>query len=115
MSTGESLDGHLPVSHPCIDSSVRPDLIGLWTGRIIPVSTLVRGHYGITEEVFLSLPCVIGLRGVRDIVSVTLDHEEQEMLRRSAATIAAVQTPLGIDKVVEEVRAAAAAAASAST
>lgn len=75
--------------------------------RVIPVSTAARGFYGITQDVFLSLPCVIGSNGVRDICSMPLDETEAAKLQASASTISKVQTPLKIDE------AASAAAASA--
>lgn len=62
--------------------------------RVVPVSTLVRGFYGIDEEVFLSVPAVLGARGVSHTVRVPLDEEEQSELRASATRIHEVQTPL---------------------
>jgi L-lactate dehydrogenase len=62
--------------------------------RILPLSVPVRGLYGIEEDVYLSLPAVLGRSGVRDIVPVTLDEHEQAKLRASAAAIYAVQANL---------------------
>ncbi len=59
--------------------------------RVLPVSTLTRGHYGIEEEVFLSLPCVVGAAGVQRTLRVKLDADEEVRLRSSAAAIYAVQ------------------------
>lgn len=62
--------------------------------RILPLSVPVRGLYGIEQDVFLSLPAVLGRSGVRDIVPVTLDEHEQAKLRASAAAIYEVQATL---------------------
>lgn len=64
--------------------------------RIIPVSTAVQGLYGIEDEVFLSVPCVVGSNGVRDICAMPLVAEEMAKLQASAKAIAAVQSPLGL-------------------
>ncbi|XP_065738484.1 L-lactate dehydrogenase C chain-like [Phocoena phocoena] len=40
--------------------------------RMHPVSTMVKGLYGIKEEIFLSIPCVLGQNGVSDVVKVNL-------------------------------------------
>ncbi|CAE7345711.1 Ldha [Symbiodinium sp. KB8] len=66
--------------------------------RVIPVSTAARGFYGITQDVFLSLPCVVGSNGVRDICSMPLDESEAAKLQASASTISKVQTPLKIEE-----------------
>ena len=54
--------------------------------------------YGITQDVFLSLPCVVGSNGVRDICSMPLDESEAAKLQASASTISKVQTPLKIEE-----------------
>ena len=64
--------------------------------RVIPVSTRVRGIYGIEEDVFLSVPAVIGARGISHTVAVELSESEQEKLRESARKIHDVQAPLDI-------------------
>ena len=50
--------------------------------RILPVSTYLAGMYGL-ENTYLSLPAVIGKGGVRQVLEIPLDHEEEERLRRS--------------------------------
>jgi L-lactate dehydrogenase len=62
--------------------------------RVIPVSTSVKGLYGIEDDVFLSVPCVIGSNGVRDVCAIPLVEEETAKLQASAKAIAAVQLPL---------------------
>lgn len=54
----------------------------------------IQGHYGITEDVCLSLPCVLNSSGVSSIVNVDLNEEEIKMLKKSACTIAEVQQGL---------------------
>ncbi|XP_039253818.2 L-lactate dehydrogenase A chain-like isoform X2 [Styela clava] len=62
--------------------------------RIHPVTCFVKGHYGITDDVCLSLPCVLNRSGVGSIVNVDLTDEEQAMVKKSAMTIADVQKGL---------------------
>jgi L-lactate dehydrogenase len=61
---------------------------------IAPVSTLVKGLYGIDQEVFLSIPCVLGAAGVKSALKISLNETEQAKLRASAATIAEAQSKL---------------------
>ncbi|XP_026745589.1 L-lactate dehydrogenase B chain-like [Trichoplusia ni] len=58
---------------------------------VIPVSTHVKGEHSIREDVFLSLPCVIGRSGVTDIVRQTLTEVEALQLRRCAENVAQMQ------------------------
>uniref|UniRef100_A0A803T2D9 Lactate/malate dehydrogenase C-terminal domain-containing protein n=1 Tax=Anolis carolinensis TaxID=28377 RepID=A0A803T2D9_ANOCA len=37
--------------------------------RVHPVSTMVKGMYGIENEVFLSLPCVLGSVGLTSVIN----------------------------------------------
>ncbi|KAK7800823.1 hypothetical protein U0070_008013 [Myodes glareolus] len=62
--------------------------------RVHPVSTLVKGLYGIKEEIFLSVPCILGRNGITDIVKVNLNPEEESLLRKSAETLWNVQKDL---------------------
>lgn len=50
--------------------------------------------YGIGEEVFLSLPCVLSSSGVSSVVNMKLTEEEVAQLRRSADTLWAIQKDL---------------------
>ena len=50
---------------------------------VLPVSTRLTGQYGISD-VYLSLPCVVGRRGVERVVEIPLDERELEGLRASA-------------------------------
>lgn len=57
---------------------------------ILTVSSLLSGQYGI-HDVCLSLPCVVGRRGVERLIPVKLSHEEELQLRRSADEIRSMQ------------------------
>ncbi|XP_041986809.1 L-lactate dehydrogenase isoform X3 [Aricia agestis] len=56
-----------------------------------PVSTYLKGEQGVTDEVFLSLPCVLGHNGVCDIIRQPLTEHEKQQLHKSAKIMASVQ------------------------
>jgi L-lactate dehydrogenase len=56
---------------------------------VLTVSSLVPGHHGI-EDVYLSLPAVIGQHGVEHVLHLPLNDEEKEDLCESAAVLAGV-------------------------
>jgi len=62
--------------------------------RCCSVSVNVKGHHGITEDVFLSLPAILGENGVTHVIKQTLTKEEIEQLQKSAATLNEVQQGL---------------------
>uniref|UniRef100_A0A7M4FM13 L-lactate dehydrogenase n=1 Tax=Crocodylus porosus TaxID=8502 RepID=A0A7M4FM13_CROPO len=62
--------------------------------RVHPISTMVKGMYGIKDDVFLSVPCVLGYHGITDVVMMTLKSEEEEKLRKSADTLWGIQKEL---------------------
>ncbi|XP_037376696.1 L-lactate dehydrogenase A-like 6A [Talpa occidentalis] len=62
--------------------------------RVHPVSTRVKGLYGINKDVFLSVPCVLGRAGVSDLVMVKLAPAEEDALKRSADTLWKIQESL---------------------
>ncbi|MHC1681936.1 MAG: L-lactate dehydrogenase [Clostridiaceae bacterium] len=53
---------------------------------ILTVSTLLNGEYGI-NDVYLGIPSVVGLSGVKKILEVPLDSEELGKLKTSADTL----------------------------
>lgn len=59
------------------------------SGRILPVSTLLEGYLGV-EEVCLSVPAVIGRKGILKTLELDFSPEEQEALRRSAEKMKAI-------------------------
>eukprot|EP00744_Colponema_vietnamica_P021523 GILI01030770.1.p1 GENE.GILI01030770.1~~GILI01030770.1.p1 ORF type:complete len:258 (+),score=32.16 GILI01030770.1:100-774(+) len=54
---------------------------------IFPVSTLAQGLHGITDEAFLSLPCVLGRHGVQHICRLRLSKAETKALQDSASLL----------------------------
>lgn len=53
---------------------------------ILPVSSIQSGEYGI-EKVALSLPAIVGRRGVEKVVPIELSESEKEQLVKSANTL----------------------------
>ncbi|XP_041494254.1 L-lactate dehydrogenase A chain-like [Microtus oregoni] len=62
--------------------------------RVHPISTMIKGLYGIKDDVFLSVPCVLGQNGISDVVKVTLTSEEEARLKKSADTLWGIQKEL---------------------
>ncbi|GCB81185.1 hypothetical protein scyTo_0022768, partial [Scyliorhinus torazame] len=56
-------------------------------GRLHSVSTLVKDWYGISGEVFLSLPCMLTMTGVVNVTTPRLSGDEEVKLRSSAVTL----------------------------
>ena len=54
---------------------------------ILPVSTLVDGHYGLSD-MCLSVPAIVGRDGVKQVLDIPLNNDEMHRLRLSADTIA---------------------------
>lgn len=61
------------------------------TYNVHAVSTLVSGEHGINDEVYLSLPCVLGRNGVSHVVKQILTPAETKKLKDSAQIMAEVQ------------------------
>jgi len=59
--------------------------------RCFSVSVSVQGRHGITQDVFLSLPAVLGENGVTHVVKGTFSDEEIAQIQKSAATLGDVQ------------------------
>nr|KAF6437854.1 lactate dehydrogenase A [Molossus molossus] len=62
--------------------------------RVHPISTMIKGLYGIKEDVFLSVPCILGQSGISDVVKVALTTEEEACLKKSADTLWGIQKEL---------------------
>ncbi|CAH2036119.1 unnamed protein product, partial [Iphiclides podalirius] len=56
-----------------------------------PVSTYLKGEHGIKEDVFLSLPCVLGHAGVTDVIRQPLTADERNQLQKSAHLMDKIQ------------------------
>jgi len=52
----------------------------------LPVSSLIDGPYGV-RDVCLSLPCVVGERGIHRVLRPTLSQTEFDLFRKSAAAV----------------------------
>ncbi len=50
--------------------------------------------HGVKDEVFLSIPCVLGNSGLTDVIHMTLKAEEEKQLVKSAETLWGVQKEL---------------------
>ena len=53
---------------------------------ILPVSTLITGYYGI-NEVCLSVPCLVNIKGVEHYIKLELSDTEQKLFKHSAGTL----------------------------
>jgi L-lactate dehydrogenase len=61
--------------------------------RVMSVSTLMTGQHGV-RDMCLSLPCVVGARGVEEILTLNLDPAEESGFRESAAKLKSLMEPL---------------------
>lgn len=62
---------------------------------ILPVSTLVDGHYNL-ENICLGLPCIVGSSGIKQVLEIPLDDTEQSMLVSSAKKLTEIANSLDI-------------------
>lgn len=92
--------GHLVMRHKgytnlgvALSATLICEAIATDSQSILPVSTYVDGFKGVTD-VCLSLPCVIGRKGVEQVLAIDLDEEEANQLRASASALRLV-----IDKI----------------
>ena len=63
---------------------------------ILPVSCYIEEYIGITD-VYLSLPAVLNNEGIRDILKLELNSEEEKKLRHSAQTLKDVLNAVGLN------------------
>jgi malate dehydrogenase len=54
--------------------------------RVLPCAALCQGEFGI-RDLFVGVPCMLGARGVEEIVQIRLSGEDEEQLRKSAAAV----------------------------
>lgn len=54
--------------------------------KIMPVSALLQGEYGV-DGLFVGVPAIVGKNGVEKIIEVDLTPAEQEMFRKSVASV----------------------------
>lgn len=62
---------------------------------VLPVSSMMRGEYGLTDVV-LSMPAIVGENGVEHVVPVSLDEDEQKRLWDSAQVLKEIQKSEGL-------------------
>lgn len=63
---------------------------------ILSISTLMKGEDGI-EDVYLSMPAVVGASGVETLVDIELNEEETEKLQESANTLKDILKDLDLE------------------
>jgi len=51
------------------------------------ISLVVQGYHGIDQEVFLSLPVIIGENGINAVFNQKLDDDEVYKIKKSAGTL----------------------------
>jgi L-lactate dehydrogenase len=61
---------------------------------VLSVSTLMTGQYGVAD-MCLSLPCVVGAKGVEEILTLNLSQAEEEGFQLSAEKLKATLKSLG--------------------
>lgn len=64
------------------------------SAEVHAVSVNIKGHHGINDDVFLSIPSVLGRAGLTRVVIQKLTEKEREQLQISAKTISEIQTEL---------------------
>ena len=62
--------------------------------RVHPISTMIKDLYEIKDDVFLSVPCILGQNRISDVVKVTLTPEDEARLKKSADTLWGIQKEL---------------------
>lgn len=69
---------------------------GPWCFACTPIIVVYvpQGMYGIGEEVYLSLPCVLNGGGVASVINMTLTDDEVTQLQASARTLWDIQKDL---------------------
>ncbi|HPC26975.1 MAG TPA: malate dehydrogenase, partial [Paludibacteraceae bacterium] len=54
--------------------------------KIIPCSVYLEGEYG-QNDICLGIPALIGKNGIEKILQYSLNYEERELFRKSAASV----------------------------
>ncbi|MBC2582509.1 L-lactate dehydrogenase [Clostridium sp. DJ247] len=62
---------------------------------VLPVSALYSGQYGI-DDVYISAPCIISAKGIKNILEIDLSKEESEKLHASANLIKGLNKSSGL-------------------
>ncbi|VDP01102.1 unnamed protein product [Soboliphyme baturini] len=64
--------------------------------QVYALSVNIKGMHNINEEIYLSLPCVIGENGISHIIHQNLSERELADLQRSAKTLHEIQSQLNL-------------------
>lgn len=64
---------------------------------VLPVSHLMTGEYGI-DDICLSMPAIVGKRGIVGRVCIDLSQKEQEGLKKSASVLKEVYDQIDLSK-----------------
>jgi len=67
------------------------------TGETLPACVYLNGKYGI-KDTYMSVPAVLGAKGVLGVEELPLEDDELEAVRASAATISEAIDSLGLRK-----------------
>uniref|UniRef100_A0A8C4QFJ4 Lactate dehydrogenase Bb n=1 Tax=Eptatretus burgeri TaxID=7764 RepID=A0A8C4QFJ4_EPTBU len=70
------------------------DFILQTLSRLILLLITSKGVHGVTEDVFLSLPCVLGINGITNQIKQDLQPSEERQLQKSATSLWDVQKDL---------------------
>jgi malate dehydrogenase len=54
--------------------------------KIIPVSALLKGEYGL-NDVCVGVPCVINKKGIERIIEIELTEDEKEKLKKAVELV----------------------------
>ena len=71
---------------PAKSTAIMVDAVLRDTKQIQPCAVLLEGEYGY-EDVVSGVPVMIGSKGAEKIIEVTLNEEEQDMFKKSCASV----------------------------
>ncbi len=69
-------------------------LLQPWNDDDENATVLFQGMYGISDEVYLSLPCVLNSAGVGSVINMSLTSDEVSQLKKSADMLWHIQKDL---------------------
>ena len=61
--------------------------------KIIPCSVYLDGQYGL-KDICIGVPCIIGKKGIEEIIDLNLNSSEKNKLQESAKAIAIMNKSL---------------------
>ncbi|MGC7323326.1 L-lactate dehydrogenase, partial [Mycobacteroides abscessus subsp. massiliense] len=62
---------------------------------ILPVSSLIQGHYGL-NDICMGVPTIVGSKGIEKVLDIPLSGDEQLQLMRSAEALKKVLDSLDL-------------------